>query len=126
MSPIKRLRIHPEIQQRASEFRHLLSPAEEKLWQAIRNRQLGGYKIRRQAPIGPYIADFYCADLYLVIEIDGPSHTDQTEYDGLRTAWFEGQGCTMIRFLNEQIFYQLDEVLSEIARVCERIKASKQ
>jgi very-short-patch-repair endonuclease len=114
----KRLRIHPEIRQRALEFRHPLTPAEEALWQAIRNRQVGGFKIRRQEPLGPYIADFYCAEVRLIVEIDGPSHNRQIEYDAIRTACLEGLSCTVIRFTNEQVFYRMGEVLGEIDRVC--------
>jgi very-short-patch-repair endonuclease len=114
----KRFRVHPEILPRALEFRHPLTPAEETLWQAIRNRQIGGFKIRRQEPLGPYIADFYCPEVRLVIEIDGPSHNQQIEYDAIRTAWLEGFSCTMIRFTNEQVSYRMGEVLDEINRVC--------
>jgi len=102
-----------------------MTAAEQKLWTMLRNRQLDGYKIRRQAPIGPYIADFYCADVQLVIEIDGDSHADQGEYDSDRTAWLESQGYSVIRFQNADIHHRLAEVTAEIVRTCQEMKISK-
>jgi len=61
------------------------TPAEAKLWARQRNRQLGGFKFRRQQPIDRFIVDFYCAEARLVVELDGDSHTDQAEYDAART-----------------------------------------
>jgi leucyl-tRNA synthetase len=66
-------RIHPDILQNARDLRHPLTPAEKKIWRAVRDGQLS-FKIRRQHPVGRYIADFYCAEARLVIEIDGESH----------------------------------------------------
>ena len=122
MAEGKRLRIPPEIRQRAAEFRHPLTAAEECLWQALRGRQLAGLKFRRQEPLGPYIADFYCAEVRVVVEVDGPSHIGNAEYDAIRTAWLEGLGCTVLRFTNEQVFQRLREVTDEIAQVCEEKK----
>ncbi len=61
-------------------MRHDPAPAEAKLWQLLRNRQLGGFKFRRQTPMPPFIADFYCAELKLIIELDGDSHTETRQY----------------------------------------------
>jgi very-short-patch-repair endonuclease len=62
------------------------------LWSRLRRLQLGGHRFRRQAPIGPYIADFACFKARLLIEIDGPTHGDRVEYDSRRTAWLVGRG----------------------------------
>jgi very-short-patch-repair endonuclease len=85
--------IAPRILQRSRDFRHPLTPPEAKIWRAVRNRQLG-FMIRRQHPIGRFIADFYCAEAMLVIEIDGDVHADpdQAEYDQARTGWLEERG----------------------------------
>jgi very-short-patch-repair endonuclease len=119
MTSERRLRIHPAIRERAQEFRHPLTRAENFLWQVLRDRKLNGLKIRRQEPFGPYIADFYCHEARVIIEVDGPSHDRSAEYDAIRTAWFEGLEIKVIRFTNQAIFNNIGEVLQEIAEVCE-------
>ncbi len=90
------------------------------LWKALRNRQLGGYKFRRQHPIGFLIADFYCAQPHLIVEVDGDIHAnpDQASYDKSRTAWLHEHGYYVIRFMNRDVFRQLDAVLAEILCTC--------
>jgi len=58
----RRIRTSASIQQRAKELRQKMTPAEKMLWESLRNRRLGGHKFRRQHPLGPFIADFYCAE----------------------------------------------------------------
>src|SRR3954471_17722917 len=105
----------PAILRLARDHRHPLTPAEAKLWAKVRNRGLG-FKIRRQHPIWRFIADFYCAEAKLVIEIDGDSHTepDQIEYDAARTEWLETREYKVVRFTNEDVHKHLDAVLKEI------------
>lgn len=114
------LQILPAILRLARDHRHPLTPAEAKLWAKVRNRGLG-FKIRRQHPIWRFIADFYCAEAKLVIEIDGDSHTepDQAEYDAARTEWLEMRAYKVIRFTNEDVHKFLDAVLKEIHITCE-------
>ncbi|HLC04747.1 MAG TPA: endonuclease domain-containing protein [Anaerolineales bacterium] len=88
--------ISPAVLERARDFRHPLTPPEAKLWHAVRNRQLG-FKLRRQHPIGRFIvgrslADFYCAEARLAIEIDGDTHSApyQVAYDAVRTGVAQG------------------------------------
>ena len=102
--PTKLRRIPPAILQRSRDFRHPLTPTENKIWHAVRRRQLG-FKIRRQHPIGKFIVDFYCAEACLVIEIDGDSHAppDQAAYDAARTRWLEERGYRVIRFAAGQV-----------------------
>jgi very-short-patch-repair endonuclease len=85
-------RVNPEIRDRVRQMRRPLTPAEMKLWAHLRNRQLGGLKFRRQHPIGRFIADFYCAQHRLFIEIDGESHGEQAEYDAARSVWLSAHG----------------------------------
>jgi len=73
------------------------------------NRQLAGYKFRRQQPIGRFIVDFYCADVKLVIELDGDSHAGQVEYDSARTQWLEDREYHVIRFSNWDVHKNLEE-----------------
>ena len=112
--------IAPAILQRARDFRHPLTPPEAKVWQAVRKRQLG-FKIRRQHPIGRFIADFYCAEARLVIEIDGDTHAapDQAAYDSARTAWLEERGYKVIRFQAGEVDRNLQGVLRRIKEACE-------
>ena len=69
------------------------------LWLRLKNRQLGGFKFRRQHPIGPYILDFYCAEARLAVEIDGDiqAHPDQIAHDRRRDAYFRKQGIATLR-----------------------------
>nr|WP_050568412.1 endonuclease domain-containing protein [Vibrio jasicida] len=88
---------------------------EEVLWQKIRRKQLG-VKFRRQHGIGRYIVDFYCAELSLVIEIDGDSHfsTEGKEKDTKRDAFIETLGIKVLRFTNEEVMKQTESVLERI------------
>jgi UDP-N-acetylmuramoylalanine-D-glutamate ligase len=90
------------------------APAERKLWQNLRNRQAGGFKFRRQMPLGPFIADFYCATAKLVVELDGISHID-SQTDALRDAWMQERGIRVVRFSNQ-------EALSNVEGVCVAIE----
>jgi very-short-patch-repair endonuclease len=93
------------------------TPAELVLWEALRDRRLSGGKFRRQHPIGRYIADFYCAEAALVVELDGSMHAcpDQEEYDQVRTAELEARGLRVVRISNEEAVSRFDEVLQRIA-----------
>src|SRR4051812_27193410 len=88
---------------RAREMRKQPAPAERKLWNRLRDRQLDGLKFRRQHVLGAYIADFYCHDAHLVIEIDGDSHDERDEYDATRTQIINRGGYRVIRFLNVDV-----------------------
>ena len=104
----------PKMIQRARQLRQPLTPAEALLWRALRGRQANGLKFRRQHPIGPYVADFYCAQAQLVIEIDGASHLGQEEYDQARTAWLESQGYRVVRYTNSEVQENIAAVLENI------------
>jgi very-short-patch-repair endonuclease len=115
----KRHRINPTILQRARDLRHPLTPAEHKIWERVRDSQLG-YKLRRQHVIGKFIPDFYCAQAKLLIEIDGDTHVepDQADYDAARTAWLEERGYRVIRFDNRRVHQNLEGVLEVIRNAC--------
>jgi len=87
-----------------------------KLWSALKNRQLGNFKFRRQAPIGKYIVDFVCLEKYLIVEVDGGQHMEATLADNDRTAWLQSHGYRVIRFWNDQVLKETDAVLEEILR----------
>jgi very-short-patch-repair endonuclease len=90
------------------------TPAERVLWQAIRGGKLGGFRFRRQHAVETYIADFYCREAGLVIEVDGSVHETSGEDDRLRQAVLEAQGLTVLRFTNEAVLTRLDDVLQTI------------
>ena len=102
----------------ARELRRKETPAEALLWQLLRNRQLLGYKFRRQHQFGDYISDFYCHEAQLVIECDGAVHelNEQWHHDQRRDAYLVAQGLRVLRFANDQILNHPDGVLMEIAR----------
>ena len=99
---------------KAQRLRREMTDAERNLWSVLRNRQLSGAKFRRQQPIGPFIADFVCQELRLVIEADGGQHADNIR-DKRRTAFLEGKGYRVLRFWNNEILGNLDGVAQVIA-----------
>ena|SRR5688500_6362356 len=105
----------------AREMRHSPAPAEQKLWFCLRDRRLGGYKFRRQQPLGRFIADFWCAELRLAIELDGESHLERQQYDASRTRWLERDGHYVLRFANHEVFDGIEAVVDEIYLGCERL-----
>ena len=102
---------------RARRLRTSMTDAEMILWSRLRRRQIEGFKIRRQHPIGPYINDFACAEAKLVIEVDGETHGSPEELarDLKRTRFMEAQGWQVIRCCNVEVYRNLDGVLIQIA-----------
>jgi very-short-patch-repair endonuclease len=102
----------------ARQLRARQTAAEELLWQLLRNRQLLGFKFRRQHQFGDYVADFYCREGQLVIECDGTAHepNEQWQHDRERDAYMLAQGLRILRFRNEQVLDDIESVLMEIAK----------
>jgi very-short-patch-repair endonuclease len=98
----------------ARQMRQEPTPAEDALWEVIRNRKLDNFKFRRQHPIDRFIVDFYCAEAHLVIEVDGTIHDYTPDEDALRQAFIESRGITVIRFRNEDILERLDSSVAQI------------
>ena len=105
------------IYQNASDLRKRTTEAEQKLWPLLRNRQLLGKKFRRQHAIGKYVADFYCHECKLVIELDGSFHNtpEAKQYDQKRTMVLNEPGITVLRFWNKEIMEDIEKVLKKIA-----------
>jgi very-short-patch-repair endonuclease len=99
----------------ARQNRRQPTPAEKLLWGHLRNRQLAGFKFRRQHAIERFIVDFYCAEAWLVIEIDGPIHDYTAEGDAIRQRILESTGLTVIRFSNDEVLRHTEAVLAHIA-----------
>lgn len=103
----------------AKELRKNMTPAEDALWDRLRNRRLKGYKFHRQYPIGRYIADFYCDEVKLVIEVDGSVHAEpeRKEYDSIRQAEIESRKIRVIRFDNSEVLNNMEAVIQSICSV---------
>jgi very-short-patch-repair endonuclease len=91
------------------------TPTEKELWEYLRKRKLGGYKIRRQHPLGRYIADFYCAQVKVIFEIDGKIHDeiDVKEYDEIRQREIESRGLRVVRIRNEAVIDDLEKTFRD-------------
>jgi very-short-patch-repair endonuclease len=95
---------------------------EKKLWEQLRNRSCEGFKFVRQAPIGPYIADFVCREKMLIVELDGWTHSTQEElaHDTRRTTFLNAQGYRVVRHGNESVMQGMDGLLTLILEELER------
>ena len=93
-----------------------MTAAEQKLWQNLRNRQLSGFKFRRQHPIGPYIVDFVCLEKKLIIEVDGGQHASDMSADISRGDYLMKQGYRILRFWNHEVLKDTNSVLEWILK----------
>ncbi len=94
-------------------LRQNTTDAERRLWAALWDRRLQGYKFRRQHPIGRFVVDFACIKHRLVIEADGGQHHESV-CDTQRTTWLESQGWRVIRFWNNDILANTEGVMSTV------------
>jgi len=106
--PLKR--VTNQTRKRAVDLRQSATNPEQRLWSVLCRRQLGGLKFRRQHPIEPYIADFYCASAKLVIELDGESHEGRQSHDAKRTEHLEKLGLKIFRVTNDDVIHNLEGV----------------
>jgi very-short-patch-repair endonuclease len=104
MPPVRR-----QISEHAAQLRRDRTDAEEKFWQAVRNRQVDGFKFRFQHSLLPYIADFACLEAMLIVEIDGGQHNEGR--DARRTAFLESEGFEILRFWNNDVLTNVDGVV---------------
>ena len=100
--------------QYATELRHNMTDAEYALWYHLRNKLFCGIRFNRQVIIGHYIVDFCSRKLKLVIELDGIQHVEQEQYDLERTKFLTAQGYKVIRFWNDEVLKDIDNVLEAI------------
>ena len=99
-------------------LRNNATKAEEILWQRLKGKQVENHKFRRQVSITEYVVDFYCPKLKLAIEVDGVTHSsqDEIEYDNDRQTKIEALGIVFLRFRNEEIYKNLEEVVNDITQ----------
>ena len=106
-------RAQPWRTNRARVLRSNATSAEARLWHVLRGRRLGGVKFVRQLPIGPFIADFACRELRIIVEVDGGTHGTDEELarDRARATYLEAQGYRIFRAYNSDIYGNLEGVL---------------
>eukprot|EP01012_Entosiphon_sulcatum_P036954 TRINITY_DN47228_c0_g1_i1.p1 TRINITY_DN47228_c0_g1~~TRINITY_DN47228_c0_g1_i1.p1 ORF type:complete len:139 (+),score=12.66 TRINITY_DN47228_c0_g1_i1:28-444(+) len=113
MFPVRR-----QISPHACRLRREMTQVERALWALVRNRQLEGFKFRRQATIGPFVVDFLCIETGLVIELDGGQHEEAR--DRSRTEYLEARGLTVLRFWNHDVADNLEGVTHTIRAVLKK------
>ena len=99
---------------RARGLRQTMTDAERGLWRYARNRQLSGFRFRRQHEIDRYIVDFVCTGAWLIVELDGGQHVDQVEYDARRTQRLKVMGYRVLRFWNNGVMVNIEGVLEVV------------
>jgi very-short-patch-repair endonuclease len=107
-------RIRQPILTAAKEHRRQATPAEAHLWAALRGQQMRGLPFRRQPPVERFILDFYCPREKLCVELDGPVHDGQQDYDAARTEALGRLNIRVLRFRNEEVLRNLTSVLQRI------------
>lgn len=98
----------------AKYFRQHMTLGERGFWNMVRKNQANGYRFRRQQVIHGFVADFYCNQINLVVEIDGGIHEQQKDYDQLRTKIINQYGIKVIRFANQEVIDKSDWVLEKL------------
>ena len=97
-------------------LRRRMTDAEAKLWFLLRDRRLMGTKFRRQFPIDSYVADFFCHEYGVIVEVDGGQHLESRK-DAERTQALEQHGYVVLRFWNDEVLKNQDGVLEKIREV---------
>ncbi|MGY3498405.1 endonuclease domain-containing protein [Bradyrhizobium sp. USDA 4502] len=99
----------------AKKLRANTTPHERILWRALRELPTDGTHFRRQAPIGPYVVDFFCPAKRLIVELDGHHNDDEVaKRDRARQEWLEREGYRVVRFWNSEVSEDLNAVLERI------------
>jgi very-short-patch-repair endonuclease len=111
----------PELKDRRRSLRNEPTRAEKEMWNGLRKKRTAGYKFRRQHSIGPFIVDFYCPALSLVVEVDGATHDDprQKEYDARRTQYFDTHEIDVLRFTDGEVLFSVDICMEKIMKFIE-------
>jgi very-short-patch-repair endonuclease len=116
--------VDPQKAGRARELRQTMTEAEKTLWENLRGNRLGGFHFRRQQVIAGYIVDFYCHSASLAVELDGPVHENQADYDLERDGILKVLGLRVVRIKNKDVFEDLEAVLQKIYNDCEEDEIS--
>jgi very-short-patch-repair endonuclease len=119
-----RLHNKRELKPLRKNLRNNSTSAEAVLWKMLKNKQVGGFKFRRQHSIGKYIVDFYCPTLQLAIELDGEPHASLINIasDTARDEWLKEQGITVFRYENRWLFEYSEVIIEDILEFGEERK----
>ena len=118
------MKLDPQLLEFAKTMRSNATNAEHLMWQLLRAKRFMNLKFRRQYVIAPYIVDFYCHELGLVIELDGSQYgtDDAIEYDAERTKYLEALDLTVVRYWNHDVLNRTDIMLEDLWRRCSELK----
>ena len=122
---VMKLPINKSLRGRARELRKNSTLSEVLFWNAVKNKQLNGLDFDRQKVIGNYIADFYCPQLNIVIEIDGCSHATKQEYDKSRDEYLKSLGLHILHVYDEDVKRDMKAVLFMVSVFCEKYLQDK-
>jgi len=106
----------------AKHLRRSQTSTEQIVWSELRGRRCGGYKFRRQVPLGKYVVDFLCVSQRLIVEIDGISHEKAADYDANRTNVLESMGYHVMRLTNDDIYEDIDASIEAIWNALENAR----
>lgn len=122
------MKLDPQLLEFAKSMRTNATDAESLMWQLLRNKRFMNLKFRRQYVIAPYIVDFYCHELGLVIELDGSQHNmdDAIEYDAERTKFLEALDLQVVRYWNHDVLNHTNVILDNLWQTCSELKSEKQ
>ena len=120
-------KLDPQLLIFAKSMRTNATDAETLMWQLFRAKRFMNLKFRRQHVIKPYIVDFYCHEIGLVIELDGSQHNteDGKEYDAERTQFLEALGLKVLRYWNSDVLGKTEAVLEDLWEICFSLKENK-
>ncbi|WP_297424602.1 endonuclease domain-containing protein [uncultured Acinetobacter sp.] len=118
------MKIDPQLLEFAKSMRHTATDAENLMWQILRAKRFMNLKFRRQHVIKPYIVDFYCHEIGLVVELDGSQHAlpEHQIYDAKRTEFLDALGLTVVRYWNHDVLSRMDVVLEDLWMKCTALK----
>jgi len=118
------MKLDPQLLEFAKSMRHTATDAENLMWQLLRAKRFMNLKFRRQHVIAPYIVDFYCHELGLVIELDGSQHgtEDAIQYDTERTKFLEALDLSVVRYWNHDVLNRTEMVLDDLWNMCLKVK----
>ncbi len=109
---------YSKLKEPSKQLRANMTLAEKRLWGRLKNEQINGYSFCRQRPIGAFIVDFYCQKAKLVIEVDGEIHLTKEiqREDKNKDIYFQSINLTILRFTNNDVFTNIEEVIKKITR----------
>jgi len=108
-----------QLEQNRKDLRKRMTKSETLLWTRLRGKQ-SGFRFRRQHSIGSFIVDFYCSECNIVIEIDGITHDDEkaSNRDEVKEKFLKDKGITILRFNDQEVLKNINEVVEGIWRIC--------